>query len=388
MRIGIEAQRIFRKNKHGMDYVVLEEIRRLQQTDGENEYFIFVKPGEDRCLDETANCHIVELKCPSYPLWEQWALPRAVHKYRLDLLHCTANTAPLWLHTPLVLTLHDIIFLEKRDTGNRSIYQNLGWWYRRLVVPRIVNKCVRIITVSDFERNNIIRRLNLQPDKVCMIYNGYNEWFKPQTPPDNTLGKYADESGFFFFFGNTDPKKNTERTIQAYAHYLKRSERKRKLLIADLSCRYLERILKDYGLEDIRPFILTADYIDNADLPQIYSQAFAFLYTSLRESFGIPLLEAMACGTPVITSNTSSMPEIGGNGAAMVDPTDVKAMGDMMIRLETDTDLRRRLRLWGLERARQFSWATTARQLLQLYVSVGKEVKRQIDTASWNRTVL
>ena len=110
MKIAIEAQRIFRTNKHGMDFVALESIRELQKLDHENEYFIFVTPGEDRCLEESENVHIIELKCPTYPLWEQVALPRAVKKIRPDLLHCTSNTAPLQCPVPLILTLHDIIY--------------------------------------------------------------------------------------------------------------------------------------------------------------------------------------------------------------------------------------------------------------------------------------
>ena len=171
MRIGIEAQRVFRKNKHGMDYVVLEEIKRLQNMDHNNEYYIFVKPGDDVCLKDTDNFHIITLKCPSYPLWEQIALPLAARKLKLDILHCTSNTAPIFCPTPLVLTLHDIIFLEKRTHTNLSLYQNMGWYYRKWVVPMILNKCSRIITVSDFERNNILNKLNIQADKLKMIYN-------------------------------------------------------------------------------------------------------------------------------------------------------------------------------------------------------------------------
>ena len=99
MKIAIEAQRIFRPNKHGMDFVALETIRELQKMDHENEYFIFVSPGEDKCLESSDNVHIIELKCPTYPLWEQVALPRAVKSIKPDLLHCTSNTAPL--HCPV-----------------------------------------------------------------------------------------------------------------------------------------------------------------------------------------------------------------------------------------------------------------------------------------------
>ena len=363
MRIGIEAQRIFRKNKHGMDYVVLEEIRELQHMDKKNHYYVFVRPGEDRCLQSSKRVHIVEVNCPSYPLWEQWALPRAVKKYNLDLLHCTSNTAPIWCNVPLVLTLHDIIFLEPRDKHNRSLYQNLGRWYRRLVVPRILDKCRRIITVSNFEMENIIQHLQIPRERMAMIYNGYNEWFKPQSGKRNS----TERAGYFFFLGNTDPKKNTERTLVAYARYLEQSFIQRPLLMADLDASYLNDIIRRNKIEHIREHIKMPGYIVNSELPAIYHQAFAFLYTSLRESFGIPLLEAMACGTPVVTSNTSSMPEIAGPNAILVNPEDTEEITRMMLRLETDSAFYERQKAVGLERAKLFSWQKTATKLLQLY---------------------
>ena len=126
MKIAIEAQRIFRVNKHGMDFVALEVIRELQKIDRENEYFILVNAGEDRCLEESENMHIVTVNAPLYPLWEQVCLPEAVRRIGPDILHCTGNTAPLRCDVPLVLTLHDIIFLEKRSGSSPSWYQNMG----------------------------------------------------------------------------------------------------------------------------------------------------------------------------------------------------------------------------------------------------------------------
>ena len=367
MRIGIEAQRIFRKNKHGMDYVVLQEILQLQQMDHENEYFVFVKPGPDRCIEDSTNVHIVEINMPSYPLWEQVALPRAAKKAQIDLLHCTSNTAPILCDVPLVLTLHDIIFLEPRDKSNKSLYQNMGWMYRRLVVPHILDKCQRIITVSNFEKDNIIRKLNIEEERMAMIYNGYNEWFKPLSSPPPIGGL---EKGFLFFLGNTDPKKNTERTLVAYSKYLEQSDVKRPLLMADLDRDYLDGIITRNHIENIREKIMMPGYIPNADLPSIYNNAFAFLYTSLRESFGIPLLEAMACGTPVITSNTSSMPEIGGPNAILVNPEKTDEIADKLIKLESDDAYYQQQKEIGLKRAQLFSWKKTAEQLLQLYQDV------------------
>ena len=373
MKIGIEAQRIFRKNKHGMDYVVLQEIKELQKIDTVNEYFIFVKPGEDRCLEETTNFHIIELKCPSYPLWEQIALPIAAKKHNVDILHCTSNTAPIWCSTPLMLTLHDIIFLEPRDKNNKSLYQNMGWLYRRIVVPKILNKCKRIITVSNFELNNIISKLNIPKQQMAMVYNGYNNWFRPIENVEDVTSKYIDKTGYFFFLGNTDPKKNTERTLIAYSKYLKMSEVKRKLLIADLKSQHLEEIISRKGLDDIKDNVVLTGYVVNSDLPYIYNGAFTFLYTSLRESFGIPLLEGMACGTPVITSNTSSMPEIGGKNAALINPESSDEIAAMMLKIENNSDFRKEIISNGLERAKLFSWKNTATKLLKLYEEVYKE---------------
>lgn len=374
MRIGIEAQRIFRKNKHGMDYVVLQEIRELQRMDTDNEYFVYVKPGEDICLESSANVHVVELRCPSYPLWEQYALPRAARRDRVDMLHCTSNTAPVWCGgIPLVLTLHDIIFLEPRDKHNKSLYQNLGRIYRRMVVPKVIGKCRRIITVSNFELDNIVGRLKLPRDRMAMIYNGYNDWFRPVKDTAGVYRKYIGERGYFFFLGNTDPKKNTARTIMAYAGYLEGSDVKRKLLVADLKQESIDAILRDNGIEHIREYVVPSGYIVNSDLPYIYNDAFAFLYTSLRESFGIPLLEAMACGTPVVTSDTSSMPEIAGPDAALTSPERAGDITEMMLRLENDHDFRERQINIGLERVKMFSWRKTAEELLRLYKDVYME---------------
>ena len=373
MRIGIEAQRIFRTNKHGMDYVVLEEIKELQKSDTRNEYFVFVAPGEDRCLHDSKNVHIIEIGSNFYPLWEQFSLPRAVNQLNLDMLHCTSNTAPILCKIPLILTLHDIIFLEPRDKSNKSIYQNMGWRYRRFVVPRILKKCKRIITVSEFEYNNIISKLHIPEEKMVMIYNGYNEWFKPVEDTELVYQQYIEEPGYFFFLGNTDPKKNTERTLIAYSHYLEKSEVKRKLLMADLDQSFLDDIIERNHIENIKDFMVIPGYIKNADLPYIYNNAFAFLYTSLRESFGIPLLEAMACGTPVITSNTSSMPEIGGPEVLMVNPQNAEEITEKMFLLEKDETIYQKQKEIGIRRAQQFSWKYTAEQLLTVYEDVYRQ---------------
>lgn len=371
MKIAIEAQRIFRKDKHGMDFVALETIRELQKREDENDYYILVAPGEDRCLKESANVHIVEVKCPTYPLWEQVALPSAIKKLNVDLLHCTSNTAPLWCPVPLVLTLHDIIYLEPRAHRSSSWYQEMGWHYRRFVVPRILNQCHRILTVSDFERKRIMERLHLPAEQVVTVYNGYNPRFRPLQQEDGQAYKrYMPKGDYLFFLGNTDPKKNTKGVLQAYVKYLERSSHKRPLLIADLKDEYLDALLKAEQLEHIRPYISSPGYIRNEDLPSIYNAAFAFLYPSLRESFGIPMIEAMACGTPVIVSNTSAMPEVAGDGALQIDPFQPETITDALIKLEHDDSFKSELIAYGLEQAKRYSWKSTAEAWANIYREV------------------
>ena len=142
MKIGIEAQRIFRKKKHGMDMVAIELIRNLQLTDQENEYVVFVKPDEDdQVIHETKNFKIVRLNRSLYPVWEQIALPRAVKKEGCRILHCTSNTAPVFTSVPLIVMLHDIIYMESSYLeilrGSGTWYQKFGNIYRKLVVPRV-----------------------------------------------------------------------------------------------------------------------------------------------------------------------------------------------------------------------------------------------------------
>jgi len=371
MRIAIEAQRIFRNNKHGMDFVILETLKELQKRKDGNEYYVLVAPGEDRCLQESENLHIVELRCPTYPLWEQMALPRAVRRLKADLLHCTSNTAPLWCPVPLVLTLHDIIYLEPRQHRSPSFYQEMGWHYRRLVVPRILKKAKKIITVSHFECTRIRTALHLPEASVTAVYNGYSSYFAPQMPLDESIvQKYIPHKDFLFFLGNTDPKKNAARTLKAYSLYLQASGAKRPLLIADLKEEYIDVLLQQEGITGIKKHLYYPGYISNKDLATLYNAAFAFLYPSLRESFGIPMLEAMACGTPIVTSNVSAMPEVAGKGAILVNPQEPQEIADALLRLEDDATFYQQQVAYSLEHVKSFSWQHTAQEYVNIYQSI------------------
>lgn len=372
LRIGIEAQRLFRPHKHGMDIVALELIKNLQQLDHHNEYFIFVKPDADSgVLQATSNFHIVEVPGGPYPYWEQVLLPRAARQAGVQLLHCTSNTAPLRAGAPLVLTLHDIIYLEPLDLRRGTWYQRLGNLYRRWNVPRVVPQCRRILTVSAFEQARIEQRLPGAP--VQVVYNGVGQQFRPVTDAAalaEARARYNLPERFIFFLANTDPKKNLRGVLQALAQLKRQGQLACKLVMLDYKESALGAMLAELGTPELRADIQLCGYVPNQQLPLIYSLAELFLYPSLRESFGIPILEAMACGTPVITSTTSSMPEVAGSAALLVDPFKPEEIAAAVLRLQSDATERAALVARGLERAQQFSWGETARQVLHVYEQV------------------
>ena len=376
MKIGIEGQRLFRTKKHGMDIVALELIRNLQKIDHENEYYIFVKKDEDTsALRATSNFRIIELDGGSYPAWEQFSLPKAAKKYGCQVLHCTSNTAPVACDIPLVTTLHDIIYMESSYleilSGSATNYQKFGNVYRKLIVPRVVNNSQKIVTVSNFEKNRIADFFGLNGDeRLEAVYNGVSDHFKPikdKTELKRVKDKYLLPDQFFFFLGNTDPKKNTKGTLKAFSDFLKQSKSDYKLVMLDYDRLELEKLLSDIGDKQLINHIVLTGYVANTDLPAIYAQSAIFLYPSLRESFGIPMLEAMACGIPVITSNTSSMPEIAGDAAHIVDPYRPEEITEGMHKILSNQKYTKTLCEKGLERSQQFSWENMAIKILALY---------------------
>jgi glycosyltransferase involved in cell wall biosynthesis len=381
MKIGIEGQRLFRKKKHGMDMVALELIRNLQKIDHENEYVIFVRPDvDDKILSESENFKIVRLPGGFYPFWEQFALPRAAKKAGCDVLHCTSNTAPVFCRIPLLVTLHDIIYMEsgflKILKGSGTPYQKFGNIYRRLVAPRIVRKSRRVITVSKFEKKRIGDFFGLNDDNVLTaVYNGVSDHFKPVDDSrelQRVRKKYQLPGRYFFFLGNTDPKKNTHGTLKAYSEFVKQSGNEIKLVMIDYYRPELKKLLVEIGDPSLIDHIVLTGYVVNTDLPAIYSQCEAFLYPSLRESFGIPMLEAMSCGVPVITSSTSSMPEVAGDAALIIDPFKPEEITSAMIRLQDDKTLTTDLIQKGFARAAKFSWVAMAREVLGLYMDISR----------------
>lgn len=379
MKIGIEGQRLFRRKKHGMDMVALELIRNLQEIDHENEYVVYVSPDEDKtALQATPNFRIVELSGGFYPLWEQVALPKAAKNDGCELLHCTSNTAPVNTKIPLVVTLHDIIYMESSYPailrGSGTAYQKFGNVYRRMIVPRVVKNSKAIITVSEFEKNRIAEFFGMNDDRrLRAVYNGVGSHFKPVTDAAELArikSLYKLPDNFFFFLGNTDPKKNTKGTLKAFSDFIQQTGSNAFLVMLDYDRAELEKLLDQIGDRSLADRIILTGYVKNTDLPAIYSLCTLFLYPSLRESFGIPLLEAMACGVPVITSNTSSMPEIAGDAALIVDPFKPEEITEAMIKLTTGETVRNDLVRKGIPQAAKFSWRAMAEHVLSIYQEI------------------
>lgn len=379
MKIGIEGQRLFRQKKHGMDIVALELIRRLAEFDPSNQYVIFVKDDIDKsCIRESATVKIKILPSTSYHWWEQVILPRAAYDEGCDLLHCTSNTAPLASRIPLITTIHDIIYLEKVTLFSKggTAYQRFGNMYRRFVVPPIAHKSKRVVTVSEFEKKNIQDVLNLG-DKLKVIYNGVGTHFKKISDTEvlkRAREKYHLPERFMLFLGNTDPKKNTANVLKAFALYKQKNDDNLCLVMPDYDETALQVLLQDTVKPDIRSQILMTGYVPNEDLPAIINQSVLMLYPSLRESFGIPILEGMACGVPVITSNCSSMPEIAGEAALLVEPTDPQAILHAIERIISNPVLAADLSAKGSGRAKQFSWDLMAQSYINLYKEVYNEI--------------
>jgi glycosyltransferase involved in cell wall biosynthesis len=369
-----------------MDRVALELIKNLQRIDKVNEYFIFVKPDQDRdVLKHTDNFKIVEVPGGPYPLWEQFQLPKFVKQYQCDLLHCTSNTAPLKVQSKVITTLHDIIFREERVLkqllSSASWYQKIGNLYRRFLVKGVIKKSEHLITVSNFENQNIKKVFKLENQKVTTVHNGVNKEFNNQFTTEQkeaVRSQYQLPKNFLFHIGNKDPRKNTKRLLDAFCELKQTQFGHIKLVIAGVNEETLDSMLEEMFIPSVlKKDIVLTGYIEDEDLPVIYGLAQVFLFPSLREGFGIPILEAMASGVPVITSNTSSMPEVAGDSALLINPHNTQELTQAMVKILSDEDFRNILIRQGLKQCRGFSWDQSAKKVLKIYEQLSTEKNRQ-----------
>ena len=373
--ISIEAQRLFRKQKHGMDVVALELLQRLRNAHTEFSIEVLVKEDEDPCLENSSMLSVQVLPPSFYPLWEQWVLPRFLSSKKNNLLHCTGNTAPVWGKTPLLVTIHDLIFLEenylfKKDGG--SLYQRFGNFYRSLVVPIVAKRAKYIITVSEFQRQLIMKRLKIPAEKISVVYNGADERFfkkADQSLIENACRKYGiDQTPYFFFLANTEPRKNTDGVLRAFVLFCKQYPGyPHQLVIKGMTDEILQKKIINCGASSVANRIHRVGYIDYDDLPLLYQGAAVLWFPSFNEGFGLPIVEAMAGGTPVITSNLSVMPEIAGDAALYIDPYQPEQLVTQTHLFLSNDELRKELIQKGENIAAKFTWASSVNDLLKVY---------------------
>lgn len=369
-KIGIEVQRLFRKKKHGMEVVAMELINELKQMQTADSFVVFAKDDEDKkSFANTENISFKTITGRTYMDWEQISLPKAARKEQIDFLHSTCNTSALRLKVPLLLTLHDIIYLEELNFKGTA-YQNFGNLYRKFVVPAIVKKSRYIITVSNFEKHVIMKKLNVPEEKIKVVYNAVNKKFNnnySKKEIKDCREKYHLPEQFILFLGNTAPKKNTSNVVDAYIKYCDSFSEPIPLIMLDYDKYLLEEKLKKCNRQELLKNFIFPGFISSNEMPLIYNAATLFLYPSLRESFGLPILEAMGCGAPVITSNTSSMPEVAANAALLADPFSANDIAEKIAEILTNTSLKKDLIQKGFARAAEFTWKKSAENLLSIY---------------------
>ena len=252
-----------------------------------------------------------------------------------------------------------------------SWYQKIGNLYRRLIVNAIIKKSDKLITVSNFEKQNISKIYNLDDTKIRTVHNGVNKNFTSVidiNKKQEIKELYNLPERFLFHFGNTDPRKNTARVLKAFDRYLKTKDSEIKLVLAGLNEDNLHSILKEIDLiVELRDNIVLTGYVADKDLPVIFNLSEVFLFPSLREGFGIPIIEAMACGVAVITSNTSSMPEVAGDAACLINPNSTESIYNAIDRVLTDLQYKDQLIRNGFQQCTNFSWENMAKNVLEVY---------------------
>lgn len=372
MRIGIEVQRLYRSHKHGIEVFALELLKALQQIDKQNEYFVFVrKDKDDQCFVSSDNFQVVCFDSFSFGDWEQVGLPKKCKEYKIDLLHLTGNTAPLFISVPYVQTVHDIIYLDQLGWGGTP-YQIVGNFYRRFVVPQTVKRAAKVVTVSDFERKRITERFGITNGHISTIYNGIGNPYMHKysvAELDELKKKYQLPDEFMLFLGNTAPRKNAKNALVAFLKYNKKSDKKIKLVAPALNVASVKHYLGENT--DVTLFHFPG-FIDSEDLPKLYQAAKLLLFPSLSEGFGLPIIEAMAMSCPVITSNTTSMPEVAGGAALLVDPHDQDDIVEKLSVLMENEQKRQVVVQSGNNRAALFSWHQTAESYLKIYQQAQK----------------
>jgi glycosyltransferase involved in cell wall biosynthesis len=297
-------------------------------------------------------------------LWEQLALPLALARMRLDLLHSPAYVVPLVGKVPAVVTFHDLSFFVMPSAFNRQ-----NRLYLQAMARQSARHAARFIAVSQATRRDLVRILGVREDQVDVVYNGVDDTFQPiadEARLDGFRAQYDLPRRFILYLGTLEPRKNVAALVRAYAVARQRGVTEPLILAGgrgwgDLA---LGQLIAELDLQDV---VRMVGFVEMSDQALWYNAATLFVYPSLYEGFGFPVLEAMACGTPVLASDRSSLPEVVGDAGLVVDPMNPDSLAESMVTLLGDDDLRVRFRALGLERARTFRWDAAARQTVESY---------------------
>lgn len=371
MHIGIDAHAIGAR-QGGNETYISNLIKSLAEIDGDNLYTIYLANAgaaaqwRESFTNRYKNFRVRLLPPPTPLVRVPVYLSYELFRRPVDVLH-VQYTAPPFCRIPVVVTIHDLAFERMPETFTRR-----GSFQLKLTVRRTAKKAARIATVSEYSRQDLLDIYKLPPEKVVVTYNGVESIFTPQPSVPNEAEEIRRRFGvsrdYLLAVGSLQPRKNMVRLIRAYARL--RSEREdftaqmvvvgRKLWLAS---EIFDEVKRQRWADDV---ILTG-YVADEDLPPLYRAARAFVYPSLFEGFGLPPLEAMACGTPVVTSDVSSLPEVTGDAALLIDPTDEQALANALIEIVNNERLRAELREKGIAQAKKFAWRDAAEKTLRLY---------------------
>jgi glycosyltransferase involved in cell wall biosynthesis len=311
--------------------------------------------------------HHVTLRFPNKTLWMQVLLPLILSRLRLPLCHFTNYLAPLKAPCPYVVTIHDMSLFIHGETHTRK-----SLWSVRSLLPLVAHRADAIIAVSESARRDIVSVLRIPTDKVRVIHEAAGEEYRLIDQPgelQRVAATYGLQDPFILSVGTLEPRKNLRRLLSAHAKLRQAGLREKLLLVGQLGWKY-RGVLSEIERLGLQDSVRVQGYVPDADLPAIYNLAKALAFPSLYEGFGLPILEAMACGTPVLTSDCSSLPEVAGDAAVLVDPCSQESLSEGLHRILRDAQLREQLRAAGFKRAAQFSWSRAAEETSRLYRSL------------------
>jgi glycosyltransferase involved in cell wall biosynthesis len=376
LKIGIDCRFVTRQPRRGIGNYSLNLVIALVKLDPTIEYILYIaEPDVEGILPNLSNVTVRQLWPSIYPIWENVALPFAAHNDQLDVLHCLGNTAPIFVSSRvrLVLSIMDVMFLQTGEFLPRPTtrYQKFGRLYRALLVPFVARLANKIITISEFSKKDILDLVSgVDEDQISVTHLSCDLIFLNESiGAGNSAGRIAEtiHDPFVFCLGANDPRKNTVCLVRAYLRLLKQNNIPENLVIsgyANWEKSESYRVVKEAGAESRVKFL---DFITIDELAMLYRNAVVFVYPSLYEGFGIPILEAFSSGCPVIASNVTSIPEVGGDAALYFDPRSEDQIAKSLQSVLIDSALRETLKEKGRVRAKQFSWSETARKTLAVY---------------------